>query len=34
VIRKMLVEGGTPPPELFRPEVFDALKHFEKPFVA
>jgi sulfate adenylyltransferase len=33
VIRKMLVEGGTPPPELFRPEVFDALKHFEKPFV-
>jgi sulfate adenylyltransferase len=34
VIRKMLVEGGTPPPELFRPEVFDALKHFENPFVA
>jgi sulfate adenylyltransferase len=33
VIRKMLVEGGTPPPELIRPEVFEAQRQFEKPFV-
>jgi sulfate adenylyltransferase len=33
IIRKMLVEGGTPPPELIRPEVFEAQKHIENPFV-
>jgi sulfate adenylyltransferase len=33
VIRKMLVEGGTPPPELIRPEVFEAQKQIDNPFV-
>jgi sulfate adenylyltransferase len=33
VIRKMLVEGGSPPPEIFRPEVFEALRQIKNPFV-
>ena len=33
IIRKMLVEGGTPPPELIRPEVFEAQKQIKNPFV-
>lgn len=33
VIRKLLVEGGTPPPEMIRPEVFEAQRQFDKPFV-
>jgi sulfate adenylyltransferase len=33
VIRKLLVEGGTPPPEMIRPEVFQAQKQFDHPFV-
>ena len=33
VIRKMLVEGGSPPPEIFRPEVFEALRGLKNPFV-
>ena len=33
VIRKMLVEGGSPPPEIIRPEVFSAQRQFDKPFV-
>jgi sulfate adenylyltransferase len=33
VIRKMLVEGGSPPPEIFRPEVFEALRGIKNPFV-
>ena len=33
VIRKMLVEGGSPPPEIFRPEVFEALRQLKNPFV-
>jgi sulfate adenylyltransferase len=33
VVRKMLVEGGTPPEEMIRPEVFDAQKQFDEPFI-
>jgi sulfate adenylyltransferase len=33
VIRKMLVEGGTPPPEIIRPEVFEAQREFDNPFI-
>ncbi|MFC1799680.1 sulfate adenylyltransferase [Candidatus Eisenbacteria bacterium] len=33
VVRKMLVEGGTPPEEMIRPEVFNAQKKFDKPFI-
>jgi sulfate adenylyltransferase len=33
VIRKMLTEGGTPPPEMIRPEVFETQKKFDNPFV-
>jgi len=33
IIRKLLLEGGTPPPEMIRPEVFEAQKEFENPFV-
>ncbi|MGQ9603655.1 MAG: sulfate adenylyltransferase [bacterium] len=33
IIREMLVEGGTPPPEIIRPEVFQALKKIKNPFV-
>ena len=33
VIRKMLAEGGSPPPEIFRPEVFEALRELEDVFV-
>jgi sulfate adenylyltransferase len=33
VIRKMLLEGGSPPPEIIRPEVFKAQRQFENPFV-
>jgi sulfate adenylyltransferase len=33
VVRKMLVEGGRPPEEMIRPEVFDAQKHFDNPFI-
>jgi sulfate adenylyltransferase len=33
LIRKMLVEGGTPPPEIMRPEVFEAMRAFPEPFV-
>jgi len=33
VLRKMLIEGETPPPELMRPEVFEVQRQFEKPFV-
>jgi sulfate adenylyltransferase len=33
VLRKMLIEGKTPPPELMRTEVFEAQRQFEKPFV-
>jgi sulfate adenylyltransferase len=32
VVRKMLVEGGTPPEEMIRPEVFSAQKQFDNPF--
>jgi ATP sulfurylase len=33
VVRKLLVEGGTPPPEMIRPEVFQAQKEFDNPFI-
>jgi sulfate adenylyltransferase len=33
VVRKMLVEGGTPPEEMIRPEVFNAQKEFDEPFI-
>ena len=33
VVRKLLVEGGTPPPEMIRPEVFQAQKDFDNPFI-
>jgi sulfate adenylyltransferase len=33
VIRKLLVEGGEPPEEMIRPEVFHAQRAFDKPFV-
>lgn len=33
VVRKMLTEGGTPPPEMIRPEVFEAQKQYDNPFV-
>lgn len=33
IIRKMLVEGGTPPAEIIRPEVFEALREIDNPFV-
>ncbi len=33
VVRKMLVEGGTPPEEMIRPEVFAAQKEFDNPFI-
>ncbi len=33
IIRKLLLEGGTPPPEMIRPEVFEAQKQFDNPFV-
>ena len=33
VVRKMLVDGGTPPEEMIRPEVFNAQKQFDNPFV-
>ena len=32
-IRQMLVEGTAPPPEIYRPEVFEAQRQFENPFV-
>jgi sulfate adenylyltransferase len=32
-IRRMLLNGERPPPELMRPEVVDAILKFEKPFV-
>jgi len=32
-IRRMLLNGEKPPPELMRPEVVDAILRFEKPFV-
>ena len=32
-IRKMLTEGVVPPPELIRPEVYEAQREFEEPFV-
>jgi ATP sulfurylase len=33
VVRKLLTEGGSPPPEMIRPEVFSAQKEFDNPFV-
>lgn len=33
-IRKMLTEGVVPPPELIRPEVYEAQREFEEPFVS
>jgi sulfate adenylyltransferase len=33
VVRKLLTEGGTPPEEMIRPEVFEAQKQFDNPFV-
>jgi sulfate adenylyltransferase len=32
-IRRMLLNGERPPPELMRPEVVDVILKFEKPFV-
>jgi sulfate adenylyltransferase len=32
-IRKMLVEGVVPPPELIRSEVYEAQREFDEPFV-
>jgi len=32
-IRKMLLDGKTPPPELMRPEVSEVILSFDKPFV-
>lgn len=34
IVRKMLVDGQTPRPEVFRPEVFAVLKEFGDPFVS
>lgn len=34
LIRKMLVEGGIPPKEIMRPEVFEAMRKFPEPFVS
>jgi len=33
-IRKMLVDGVVPPPELIRPEVYKAQREFSEPFVS
>ena len=32
-IRQMIVEGAPPPPEIYRPEVFESHKQFDPPFV-
>jgi sulfate adenylyltransferase len=33
IVRKLLTEGGTPPEEMIRPEVFEAQRGFDNPFV-
>ena len=32
-IRQMIAEGTPPPPEIYRPEVFEAQRQFDSPFV-
>jgi len=32
-MREMIVSGEAPPPHLMRPEVFEAIREFENPFV-
>lgn len=32
-IRQMILEGQAPPPEIMRPEVFEAISKFDNPFV-
>jgi sulfate adenylyltransferase len=33
LIRKGIIEGQAPPPEVMRPEVFDVIRSFAQPFV-
>jgi len=32
-IRQMIVDGQAPPPEIMRPEVYEAISRFDNPFV-